>query len=134
MLTPRLTRRRLAGFALVALIALAGWAWWLLSAGRINKANFDLVETNRSLGIVGGGMTLEQIESILGPHGFDTELENDKPGYPMHVYYWESSAGLIQIFFYRGRAESARWHPYHYTLIQRAKMAWWRTFRRDPPF
>jgi hypothetical protein len=58
MTRPRLTRWRLAGVALLALVVLAVDAWWSAAPGRVTRVNFNRVRN---------GMTEGEVSALLGP-------------------------------------------------------------------
>src|SRR5207248_3161977 len=89
-------RRLFLGFGLLALTGVAVVVWLafqerLASQGRINEANFKLIQY---------GMTLAEVEAILGPPDPSARAENDyyemDPG---RIARWRTSRLLIDLVF-----------------------------------
>jgi hypothetical protein len=123
MLTLRLTRRRLAGCALLALAVLAGGVWWLPSSGRVTRANFEKVPHRA---------TYEEVVELLGKPDFDESFvpKNDEPFRQCHWnrphawadFMFNSSGRVIGRGF-----EEQGFHGYW--------RGWWiNKFQREPPF
>jgi hypothetical protein len=133
MLLPRLTRRRLAGCALLALAALAGGAWWLLTdrPGRVTRVNFDhlVIETRYGGRLFPGvrGMALSEVVSLLGPYRSDWTMN---PNEDQVQYVWEGFDAIVYVVFEHGRAQSKSWQPLDWTAYQRVQRLWYWTRRR----
>jgi hypothetical protein len=109
MLIPQLTRRRLAGFALLALAALGGGAWWSLSPGRVTRANFDRIRD---------GMTVDEVMLLLGPC-------KERSGGPAdELIIWETGPACVVVNFIDGRAAVARSECYSTGVVALAEWVW----------
>jgi hypothetical protein len=135
MLIPRLTRRRLAGCALLAFLALAGWAWWLASPGRITQANFDRIRINirdkQTKEIVSFGMTVPEVDAILGPGSPDPIISRELPPGD-RAFRWWGGLTLVRVRFKDGHASERLIDSV--TLRQRIRGRWFEATGRRGPF
>jgi hypothetical protein len=104
MPTLRPTRRRRLLAALAALLALGGGLWWLVSSGRISRANYDRVRASKLDEGTGefrhDGMTYEEVVAILGPPT-DSLLGPALPdGLPLRICEWDTFGVYIEIDFF----------------------------------
>jgi hypothetical protein len=123
MLTPRLTRRRLAGCTFLAFLALAGAAWWTAGPVYPPGSGFDRVRL---------GMTYEQVERLVG-HPNRTEDYRNGDGFVCHRYVWSyREQADIVLEFHAGTGLFAI--DNRRTPLRDRIYYWWdRQFGKPPP-
>jgi hypothetical protein len=119
---PRLTRRRLAGCALLALAALAGGAWWSVSPGRVTRANYDKIPHPT---------TAAQVVATLGRPDYDQTVIHE--GRRIRQLGWERINAWASFEFDElGHVEASGFDEQDFRGFWRS---WWiRHFHREPPF
>jgi hypothetical protein len=135
MLTLRLTRRRLAGCALVAL---AGGAWWLVAdrPSRLTSANFDRVFCGQNAHYEQGvyqnstGWTVEQVSAVLGPPFNSSKVQEFSPGIFYQAYWWDAFGAEARLTFRNGRSVSKYWYPLDLSASQKVQRVWYWLFVR----
>jgi hypothetical protein len=135
MLIPRLTRRRLAGcalLALAALAALAGGAWCLVSPGRLTRENFDRIHItvrDRQTGeIISNGTSLDEVEYILGP-GFPVPSLKTSRDLGRR---WSSGLNFVHVHFQDNQAVESMFG--HLSFGEWWRGRWFEVTGRRPPF
>jgi hypothetical protein len=109
----RLTRRRLASCALLALAILAGDAWWSTSPGRVTRANYERIRD---------GMTDDEVSALLGPCRDRGGDESDA------MVVWKTGPACVVVYFRHGRASGSECHGTG--IVALAKWAWHRHVMR----
>jgi hypothetical protein len=130
MLTPRLTHRRLAGCALIALAALAGGAWWSTSSDRVTLANYNRIRVefpDDDGGRRADAMLVDEVMAIMGPVDRSNPWNSDCDG-PDRACVWESWHGMMFVGFVRGRASSKRYSAF--PLRERIRRILFSPFRK----
>jgi hypothetical protein len=135
MLTPSLTRRRLAGCAFLTLLAIAGGAWWVSSSDRVTRGNFDRIRFGASLPYVPGESkisddcsTYDDVVAILGqPQDVFSMLS---PGHC--TCEWEGVFGSVDIEFAYNRALFGRFVATGF--MDHVRQSWGRATNRPAPF
>jgi hypothetical protein len=114
MSTPRLSRRRLAGCALLALLTLAAGAWWFATPDRATRANYELIRE---------GMSYTEVVSILGPPDGDG-VDDD--------YLWDRWDAAVVVSFSRHRVGYKHFMPKDWG--ESCRHMWRRAVHRPAPF
>jgi hypothetical protein len=145
MLIPKLTRRRLAGCALVAIAALAGGAWWLASLdrpGRLTQANFDRIRVGENAHYQtaadgteslwpGDGMSLAEVSATIGaPFNSTRPWIGGGRGTSYQTYVYNAFDAEAFVTFCNGRATDKEYHPLNLSLGQKAQRVWYWFFQR----
>jgi hypothetical protein len=137
MLMPRLTRRRLAGIALLAVIG--GAAWWPVIAdrpGRLTKANFDRIRVGAGAvyydGVlrIGDGMTPTEVVALIGSPFNSYKAQPLVRDIVYQTYIWNAFSAEAFIEFGNGRVTNKEWVPLDLSLQQKAQRVWYWTFER----
>jgi hypothetical protein len=125
MIIPRLTLRRLAGCALLAIATIVGAAWWLTSPGRVTRANYMRLFDRDSL-------CYPEVVSAFGDPYKAVPGRDPQNGFSM-TYFWLTSRSWASISCDDAGRVTAIGFDEH-SIREFWRMWWVVNYERQPPF
>jgi hypothetical protein len=115
--------RRTGVVLALGVVLRCAWLWWLLGEhGTFTRANFDRIQN---------GMTVGEVEAILGPHNGQAVPSSGSSGDRSRQFYWDTDTAIAYVTVNEFETVDDKYYgrlPLNETLRRWLRRSWARAF------